>query len=257
MSLQNCGNTNALIIFSRLVWVEWSVVMLENVIKITNRHTSVSVSDLWEPQYLQSQIVAQYYLFADHSQPWWVAKCTDTTWKLRSNIHRYWSELGWWYSIVPILFIFTAACLTNVLISYRLPTERVGVTDYKRVHSNNAESSNELRDLLTTQTHASEVHTSVVIERPPTSDVYASVVTVWPPAVLHKLLARGYQRGKWRKPWMKYVSNLISICPINPIPALNLNGFFKISCVFFKRSFWHNWKSNVGTGATRQGQEVF
>ena len=63
------------------------------------------------------------------------------------------------------------------------------------------------------------------------SEVYASVVTESPPACLHKLRPRGHQSGNWRKPQMKDVSNLINICPTNPIQVLNLHGIFSRLCL--------------------------
>ena len=68
------------------------------------------------------------------------------------------------------------------------------------------DNSSELPDLHTKQ--------------PPVSEVHALVR----PACLHKLLPRGHQRGNWRKPWMKDVSN--SICPTNTIQVSTYMDIF-------------------------------
>ena len=73
-------------------------------------------------------------------------------------------------------------------------------------------------------------HTSMP-HRSPASEVHASVVTERPPGCLHKFLPRGHQRGNWRKPWMKDVSNLINICHTNPSQVLNLHGMFWTFCL--------------------------
>ena len=99
--------------------------------------------------------------------------------------------------------------------------------------NHSADSSNELADLHTTQTVASEVQ--------------ASVVTGWPPACLQKLLPRGHQRGNWKKKkktQMKDVSKFISICLTNPIQVLNPYYFLKIFLCSSNNIFYIN-KDNL------------
>ena len=46
----------------------------------------------------------------------------------------------------------------------------------------------------------------------------------------NRVIKSGLQRDNWRKLQMEDVSNLINICPRNPIPVLILYGFFRRFC---------------------------
>ena len=100
-------------------------------------------------------------------------------------------------------------------------------------------------------------HYAATVMQTTASEVHASVVTEWPPACLHELLPKIHQSGNWRKPQMKDVSNLISICPTKPIQVWNLHGFFKY--FYALQMIFLTWmkKVDVVTRSPRQGQEVF
>ena len=66
-------------------------------------------------------------------------------------------------------------------------------------------------------------------------------LTEWLSACLNKWLPRRHQRGNWRKPQMKDVSNLIDSCPTISIQVKPWI-FFEILFVSFKWYFWHKWK---------------
>ena len=64
---------------------------------------------------------------------------------------------------------------------------------------------------------------------PQANCMHSSMGTGYAPACLHKLLPR-HQRVNWRIPRMKDVSNLINICPTNPIQVLNSHEIFRGFC---------------------------
>ena len=65
----------------------------------------------------------------------------------------------------------------------------------------------------------------------------------WPPACLHKLLPRGYQRDNWRTPRMKDAPNLINTGPTNPIHLWTYMDCLHILFASFKWYFYINKKN--------------
>ena len=66
----------------------------------------------------------------------------------------------------------------------------------------------------------------------------------------HHMFAQVTSKSNWRIPWIHDVSNLINICPTNPVQVLNLHEIFQRFCLCtWNDIFDMNKTVIVGTGA--------